>query len=201
MTPEGNAEGSISTIYTGLQYDDEERILYETPEKQKENLYRQIELPTYVIKAFSISQKKLRIPELNTKVSLSATKYATLMGNRLLLPLNMLNKTTQIARDQKERKSEFRLRYAYCDYDSVCYHLPDGFKVEFLTPVSDITSEFGTYSAKTTVDADHQRIFYVRTMCMKDGIFSPEKFKAYADFIKTVSAQDKTKLSLIRTTP
>jgi hypothetical protein len=91
-----------------------------------------------------------------------------------------------------------RLRYAYIDSDSIIYHLPKGYTVEFMPPPSEIKSEFGVY--KSSVQSpDKESILYIRTLTMNDGYFPPEKYKDYVAFRKEMSKQDNTKVSLIKT--
>jgi hypothetical protein len=196
---EGNAEGTVNTSFSGLQYDDNVKIIYITPQEQKELLYKDIDIPSFVIKDFKIEEKKDRIPWLYEHVNLNISKCATTMGNRLLLPANLMEKTTAISSVMKERKTRLRLRYAYIDSDSIIYHLPKGYNIEFMPPPSEIKSEFGVYTSSTVSSPDKESIVYIRTLTMNAGFFPPEKYKDYIAFRKEISKQDNAKISLIKT--
>lgn len=120
------------------------------------------------------------------------------MGNRLLLPLNILNKKNAISNPDKERKTRLRLRYAYIDCDSITYHLPEGYSLEFTPSPVEIKSEFGTYSNKTILSDDKKSVLYIRILNRNDGYYPPEKFKDYVSFVNLISRQDNIKVSLIK---
>jgi len=198
LTPEGDANGTVQTRFSGLQYDDNVGLIYATPDKKKERLYKKIDLPSFVIKDFKLEEKKERIPWMDEQLTLEVSKYAATMANRLFLPLNLLNKTTAISLVMKERKTRLRLRYAYIDSDTIIYHLPQGYHVEFMPKPSEIKSEFGVYHANAIESTDKQSLTYTRTLTMTDGLFPPEKYKDYVAFRKEISKQDNVKVSLIK---
>jgi hypothetical protein len=198
LMADGNAEVKMNTKYTGLQYDDNISILYQSPEEQKKDLYSRINLPTFTINNYKFQEEKTELPSLNSEISLTATKYAVPMGNRLLLPLNMLNKRKAIAEDKKERKMKMQIRYGYMDTDSLIFQLPEGYNVESLPKSAEIKSEFGVYRNNIAYNADKKAISYIREINIKDGLYSKEKFKEYVAFIKAVSLQDNVKVSLLK---
>lgn len=198
LKPDGNAEGAIKTIYSGLQYDDHFGLIHAKPDKQKEILYKKIDLPSYVIKDFKLEERKERIPLLSEQLNLSISKYASTMGNRLLLPLNLMNRTSTMPVVMKERKTRLMLRYSYIDIDTIIYHLPQGYNVEFMPKPSAVKSEFGEYSSNVTESTDKQSLIYIRMLTMNDGLFAPEKYKDYVAFRKEINKQDMTKVSLIK---
>jgi hypothetical protein len=196
---EGNAEGTVNTSFSGLQYDDNVKIIYITPQEQKELLYKEIDIPSFTIKDFKLEEKKDIIPWLYEHVNLNISKCATAMGNRLLFPANLMEKTGAISSVMKERKTRLRLRYAYIDKDSIIYHLPKGYNIEFMPPPSEVKSDFGVYSSSTFQGSDKKSIVYIRTLSMNSGFFPPEKYKDYIAFRKEISKQDNAKITLIKT--
>lgn len=198
LMPDGKAQGKFSTQYTGLQYDDNVGILYATPENQKEHLYQMVNLPTFVIDNYRLTEERSEIPSMNLELAITATKYAVTMGNRLLLPLNMLNRRQPLPTLNKERKSKMWIRYAYVDSDTITYHLPEGYVAESVPQKVELKSEFGVYTNETVYDAEQKTLKYVRVIRMNDGFYPPEKFRDYADFIKSISMSDNVKVSLLQ---
>lgn len=198
INPDGKAEVKINTKYTGLQYDDNIGLFYKPADKQKEDLYEMIKLPVFTINNFKVSEDRLEIPALNVDVDLIATKYVTTSGNRLLLPLNIMNRSQAIPDLNKERKSKMWLRYSFIDTDSITYLLPEGYSPESIPANVNLDTEFGSYSYKIISNADQKTLQYVRSFKLRDGIYPPEKFKDFSAFIKSISNYDNIKVSLIK---
>jgi len=198
LKEDGNGECIVKTRFAGLQYDDHVKLLVSPADKQKEQLYDEIDIPSFTITDFKLEEHKERLPWFNETLNLSINKCASVMGNRLFLPLNLMNKRSAISSVMKERKTRLKLRYPYTDCDSITYRLPKGYSIEFLPPPSDIKSEFGTYATKVMKGQDNESLLYIRTITMSDGIYPPEKYKDYVAFIKEISKQDNTKISLIK---
>jgi len=197
LTPDGNGEGSVKTTYFGLQYDDNYRLINSPPDKQKELLYDHIDIPSFIINSFSFKEYKERIPWLDENITMTIRKCASVMGNRLFLPLNLMNKRSAISSVMKERKTRLRLRYSYIDADSINYRLPHGYTMEFIPPPTEIKSEFGTYYTRVVENPDKESFLYIRMMTINDGLYPPEKYKDYVSFMKEVNKQDNAKISLV----
>lgn len=197
ISSEGNLEGIISTIYTGLQYDDHDAILYASAEKQKEMLYDGLEIPNNTIVNFKFTNVRERIPSMQQNMNIKSVKYAAAMGNRLLMPLNLLNKQGAISNVMKPRKAHLKLTYAYFDTDTVIYHIPADYTVEFAPEPNVVTSEFGEYTSKAIINAEKSTITYIRSYTQQKGLFPPEKYKDYAKFKTDINKKDNIKVSLI----
>lgn len=198
LKPDGEAVAKINIQYTGLQYDDHNRLLYLNPVEQKESLYNQFRIPAFDINNYNLKEIRDEIPSLELDIDLTVRKYAVTVGNRLLLSLNMLNKRQAVMDNKKERKSKMRIRYSYFDSDTVSYHLPEGYAVESLPKPMELKSVFGSYKAQVISDEKFKTIQYIREFKVNDGIYPPEQYKDYVAFIKSVSTFDNVKVSLIQ---
>ncbi len=194
---QGNAIGKMITKYKGLQFDNKEGIVYLPLEKQKEALYNEIGIPS-TIKQFTFKEQKDRLPALDEHIDLTLTKYAVVMGNRIMLPLNALNRMSSLSKLSKERKTRFRLRMAYLDSDTLIYCIPDGYAVEYAPEPSGLKTEFGEYTYTVVTSSDKAVITYIRRLKMNDGIFPPEKYADFVTFINRINKMDNLKISLLK---
>ncbi|SER46347.1 hypothetical protein [Pedobacter rhizosphaerae] len=96
----------------------------------------------------------------------------------------------------ENRKTYFAVPFCYNDEDEISYTLPKGYAVEFIPKDIDISSEFGTYSAKFTTKDN--TIVYTRTQVMNNKKYAPEKYNEYVDFYKKIYQADKQKAVLTK---
>ena len=190
----GNAKAKINTHYAGLQYENLRSIYYDGIEDQKKALYKSIKLSDFTIDKLEIEQEKNRIPESNLALDLTIKQYLSKTGDRLFMPLNLMNRKTYIPKKLKERKNPIILDYPYCDVDTVHYILPANMVVENMPKTINLETEFGKY--KTQIKIEDNKVTYIRRYEMFKGKFPPEKYDAIRQFYKAIVRADKTKLIL-----
>ncbi|MEO1052005.1 MAG: DUF3857 domain-containing protein [Bacteroidota bacterium] len=194
LSKDGNATAEVNTAYSGLQYENGrlDDMLYEGSEEQKKWLYRFVDIPSFEIKDFELSQDKGRIPTAQVALSLNLKRLASVSGKRVFLSPNLMNKISYIPPAVEDRKTDVVFRNAYYDSDTVRYHIPEGIHPEYVPEPVSITSQFGEYNAEVTVEQGV--VTYIRTYKTNKGIFPPESYNEYIDFKKKVVKADKVKL-------
>jgi transglutaminase-like putative cysteine protease len=192
---DGSVNAKLKTTYSCLQYDFVEDQFYEGPEEQRKNLYEDIDLANLEIVDFKYSQKKDLIPTAYEYLDLKINKYASKSGKRLFLPLNILNRQSYIPKKVKDRKSDVDLDFAYTDYDTVKYEIPEQFTVEFLPDTNLIVSPFGEYLSY--VIQNENTLEYIRINKRNEGRFPKEEYPNLIRFYKKIRKADKQKAILI----
>ncbi|MFA8434206.1 MAG: DUF3857 domain-containing transglutaminase family protein [Marinifilaceae bacterium] len=190
----GNAEVKVSTHYKGLQYENLNPIYNKGLEDQKKHLYREIKLSDFTIEELLINQNKKRIPESELQMRMSVKAYASQTGDRMFLPLNLMNQSTYIPKKVKERNQKVVIDYPYCDHDTIHITLPNNFQVESLPKPTTIASEFGTYS--TQIDIKDDELTFIRSIEIHKGLYPPERYEEVRKFYKSIAKADRTKLVL-----
>ncbi|MGZ2371475.1 DUF3857 domain-containing protein [Ancylomarina sp. YFZ004] len=190
----GNAKASVITNYKGLQYENLEGIYEDGPEEQKKALYKSIKLSDFTIEKLKLEQNKKRLPESKLELDLGIKKYLSKTGERLFMPINLMNRKTYIPKKLKERKNPIVLNYPYCDIDSIQYTLPENMTIENLPKTVNLETEFGKYSNQIMVNEN--KITYIRNYEMYKGQFPAEKYEAIRKFYKSIVRADKAKLIL-----
>ncbi|MEN8251745.1 MAG: DUF3857 domain-containing transglutaminase family protein [Bacteroidota bacterium] len=198
LTKSGNAIVKSETDYSGIQYDNVDRQLYESPEEQKKWLLKKMDLGELKITEFQYKEEEGIVPRITENLELEVKNYASLTGDRIFFNVNPLNKHEVLLKKVKDRKTEVQFKLAFTDIDSIHFILPDGYHVEHLPESRNIKTQFGEYS--TQYELSEQGILYVRKWVMWNGTYPAESYEAYRKMLKDVAKEDKTKVVLVGST-
>ena len=192
----GDATAETVSVYTGLQQDDISPALHSlTPEDQKKWLYKRTNIPSFEINKFSLTQEKTRIPAVTEKLSLTVRKCASKSGTRVFLAPNLMSGWSQVPPSVENRRTEVEWDMDFIDTDTVTYHLPKGFGVEFVPEKVEFSSKFGTYSASVT--ATNELLTYTRRVSMKKGRYPAAAYTELQDFYRKVVKADKMQVVFV----
>ncbi len=194
----GAATVALSISCTGLQYENLSRLIDIGETKQKKWLHSNLDLPGFKLIDFNIQEKKLIIPEVHATINISMDRIASVSGKRIFIQPNLFNKFNSISIPQKERKYEMVLDYTYMDTDTIEYHIPTGYHLEYIPEVVSIDSPFGKY--RSQIISEEGKIFYIRNCSKVKGVFPPESYLEYVDFINKIAEADKAKIVLVKST-
>ena len=193
----GSAE--VKAKYMGLRYD-EILAIYHTDNADKKKIVTQrIELPSFTLDKFNYTENRSKNPSFDEKLDITLTNYIHKLVNDIsLLPLNFMSKLTSIPDKVRNRKTELCIRRPSMENDTVVYQLPHDYKVTEIPEKSEITGKFGTYTANTTVQGNS--ITYTRHFELFKGVFPPEAYSEFRDFLEQVSTNDNVVASLKKQT-
>ncbi len=193
---EGNGVADVSAKYTGLQYSDMYGIFGMDEVDREKYMLRRIDIPNFHLSAFNHEEKKAKIPHANENIDLIVRGYASAMGNRLILPLNLMNKQTYVPGYLRKRESDVEVKRSYKDIDKVIYNLPEGFIVEKIPAPIVIESPYGYYEAKAEIEGN--TISYTREFHLIKGKYPAESYNDFRGFFEKVSEADEMKCLLTR---
>jgi transglutaminase-like putative cysteine protease len=195
----GDANAAVKMVFRGTQY--ENNHLNESisnAEDQKKWLQNNIKIPAFNILAFSVKEKRARIPSIEIDLSLALPRIASTSGKRIFLSPNLLNKSNYIPEKIESRKSSVVLPFDFTDYDTIEYQVPENIYPEFLPPTTKIQSRFGDYESTYTMNQGV--LVYTRRWQMRRGTFPPESYNELVDFFKNVTRADNTKIVFLSKT-
>jgi transglutaminase-like putative cysteine protease len=190
------AVAEIRTIYSGLQYESVAGIINASNKEQKDYLYETLKLKDFEITGFGYSEKKDIVPEISENISVKTNNYASIAGNRLIIPLNLLNRWKYLPDSTRERKTDIVFRMPFYDSDTIRFNIPQNYLLDFLPKDQKFTSVFGEYIS--SVRYSDSTITYSRNLWIKKGKYTPEKYDEFVDFFISICKSDDCKAILVK---
>ncbi len=190
----GNALIEESVVFKGLQYEMIDDELRKTNEEQIKDEYEASDIPGAKYTQIKYSAEPSIIPGAERKRNIEVTKFAAKMGDRMFVPVNILNQRNSVPKKVKERKFPFQVSMSYIDSDSVKITLPEGWGIEYIPEPTNIDTEFGQYTSDLSQNGS--QIIYTRIDKRKKGTFPPEKYADYLSFVKQIVDADGQKIVL-----
>ncbi|MDB4292781.1 DUF3857 and transglutaminase domain-containing protein [Maribacter sp.] len=201
LSAEGNISAEVAIITKGIQYDNRfflERKAKDDVLKYYKNYWGAINNLKVENVGFENDRDNVVFKE---KVTIAADNYASKSGDRILFVVNALNKNTFVPDRYRNRKQDFEIQRGFLDEDEFSVTLPMGYTLEALPESKKEETEFGTYERNLEYNSETNSIAYKRSLLIKQGYYSKEKYKSYRDFRKKVASADKAQVVLLKTKP
>ncbi len=128
-------------------------------------------------------------------IALSAKKYASKTGNRLLLSPNVFNVLSNVPTRYRDRKLPFIIERGYQDKDTYTISIPENFEIEALQEDVHMTTPFGEYKSSIVKLTDNILVFY-RTFILNTEAYAKEDYEAFRNFWIDVVKHDKSRIIL-----
>jgi transglutaminase-like putative cysteine protease len=200
VTRTGDAKAKVKTTYSGLQYEngDLNFVLNSPYDEQKKWVQKYTSIPNFDVIAFSMADKKDKIPSATVKTELDLRRFATVSGKRIFLTPNLMNRSTYLPEKLDTRRTSVVTKLAYVDIDTIRFRLPEGIYPEFMPQPVKLTSRFGEYEATFTLDQDN--LVYIRKLKMNKGEFPAESYNELIEFYRNLNKADNTKMVFLSKT-
>jgi hypothetical protein len=128
-------------------------------------------------------------------IEFSASNYASISGNKMLINVNAFNKNTVVPKRIRNRKLPFEISRGFVDIDEVEIKLPKTYEIEYVPTKKEITSKFGTYTFELIKINDYNYL-YKRKLQIETGKYKPEEYEDYRNFKKDININDNIKIIL-----
>lgn len=195
LNAEGSIFGNVNIESRGTQYSFHEGIQEEILKEQKlhyKDYWDNINNLSIVSMKFNNDKDSIVFTE---NVVITATKYNTTAGNRILFEPNMFNKFSSAPPRYKNRKLPFQIDRGFIDVDEYEITIPKELEIEALQDEIQLSNKFGEYKFSIKKKTDNTLIFY-RTLILNKGKFKKEDYKAFRDFWLKIIKYDKSKIVL-----
>ena len=197
VNDDGDAEVIVHTSYKGMQQDRYSAMIKAlSAEKIKEYLSRSFSLASYSIKDYKYDSKPSEMPILDESLDIAVSSYATMMGKRIFIVPNIINKYSMQLVTDDSRTNDFIFRTAYRDSDHVEIKIPKGYQIESAIKNVELKTAFGKYSIKSSFEGD--KIVYERTFEQYKTNIPATKQKEVVDFYSLVYKTDRSKMVLVK---
>jgi len=182
---------------TGIQQDGLHGKLHAlTREKLMENLKQANYFASYDVNGYEWKEDKSILPAIDEQVDMLAHNYATVMGKRIFIEPNLMNRASRRLSLDSVRKSDIFLNYSYRDIDTVQITIPEGYSPESMPQPVVLKSPFGEYSSKATLDANV--ITYIRAINHKGGIYPASAYPELVTFYNSMYKADRSRIVLVK---
>ena len=197
LTEEGDIEAKINLNSYGTQYGYHEGIQNRTLKDQTlhyKDYWNYISNVDILSMKYSNDKDMIRFTE---EIELTAKKYASKTGDRLLLSPNFFNVLSKVPTRYRDRKLPFQIARGYHDTDEYVISIPENFEIEALQNDVLIENKFGKYSYSITKNDDHTLMFK-RSFILNKGDYTKEDYENFRNFYLEVVKQDQSRIILIK---
>lgn len=124
--------------------------------------------------------------------SFKAQSYFEKSANSIILPLNVLNRYSDIPTKYRTKKFGFEIDYGYTDIDDIEIILPKNYVIPQLPEKISLKDKFGEYEAQVIIK--NNNLYYSRKLVINDGVFTKEDYEAFRKFREQISKYDNIKI-------
>ena len=197
LDTEGTISGTVNLVSKGIQYDIRSALLHED---QKDRISSYKSYWRYVdnleIQSISLEEDKQEI-SLSEEVVISAKDFANFSNEKVIVPVNVMDRYSYIPRRYKERTQEAVLLRGGVDNTSFRIEIPDGYVVDALPSPVVIESKFGSYTLLVLPDGD-KAVQVNRTLVLQNFRAATDEYKELRSFMRTVARSDAAKMVLLK---
>lgn len=200
LRPTGRAHVRLRTLRTGAQTDQQRlRLTDATPKQVNEWAKRTIAAATVDVTSTDVSQIGTRRHEVTTTVEADLPQFASTMGNRLFVPVNLSRFSPSVPPPlDAERTLPMHVSpYPWADVDSTTFVLPDGYTLEALPDSAAIDNEAGTFHAQLTDNGDGT-VTYVRRIRYASDVLPPSAYDAFRTLTQAIAQADRQQMVLVK---
>ena len=144
----------------------------------------------------NVSSSKTQ-PEAQLDYKIIIPRYASKVGKRLFVPINVVNPFEKIPKSSKKRIHPIYVRQEYQEGDTISMIIPDGYKIESIPKKDiDLDTPFGKY--KISFKEENGTLEYTRHLEINAVKLPPSEYQSFRDFYKRVSKADGMKIVLVK---
>lgn len=189
------ASALINTTYTGIAYENMLGVYFADNVKKIKMVESAINIPSFTLLDVNHSEHRNKMPYLNEVIHLRADNLINnQLGDINFLPVGFMFDRMEIPARVRNRKSNFTVLRPQVEKDSVHYKLPKGFSVSLLPEKEMIVSEFGDYAL--SCNAVGEDVFVSRSFKLNEGVYTPEKYELYREFLEKIIQADNKMIEL-----
>lgn len=189
----GKIKGSMKSSYSGAFYDDYYWLKTFSAKELSDYVQR-----TTVVNGLSVNSVQIeeleQTPEITLNREIKANGYSSVSGDLVLFELSPFSKIARVPVQRKARRNPIEIQSARVYSDSVIFHIPEGYAIEFQPEAIRFESKYGNYTMQISID--RQKVIYKRVFLLEKGRYEPTDYNDFVAFIDKVSDADHCKLVL-----
>lgn len=194
-----SADGKLNMNFEledhGLLYDGASSIYFESEKDRVQSLRSMFsEVPNFDMKNYELTNDRDNAV-FKASIQFESGHYASVVGNSLLINLLPVGKSKTGLKKNNNRKYPFEIRFGYTDVVEFDLKLPNGYKLNEKFDNIIYMTEFGNYLLAVKDNGDGSLRIH-RTMTVKDGNYTKDKFNDFVEFTRKISSFDNAKILL-----
>lgn len=196
LREDGSAVVQYQAVLAGIRHEDFRRFALDDTKEAFEKYFMQHA-------AFSISKlNQLQVradrEQANASVVYQAetSKYATLSGKRMFVPLTKTSPIKRSVPANENRKLDLKMNDAYTLRDTFTLQFPAGFEAENIPSGKKIESEFGRYEMKVEQLAD--RVIVIRNVEIRPLQVPAARYAEVRQFLLDSAKADAVQMVLVK---
>ncbi len=191
INPDKTITGKGKFSYTGNQYDF--NLFYVSLSQKEKNdavksKFSHLNFENLEMNNFTNNKD---LASIDFDLNFKASNYSKAMGDSFIFRAVPIYSSGFYHTDEN-RQLPFENRFSYEDDYEIEYQIPTNYVVEEMPQNGLITSDFGTYLISFVKKED--KIIVKRSVNIKKGIYSKEKYNEYVNFRKKIISADNSKI-------
>ncbi len=131
----------------------------------------------------------------NENLNIRARSYGSISGNRMLVPVNFINRSEYIPPRYQNRIWPIVIHRGYMGDDRSVLIIPEGYKIESFPGPVDVDSKFGSY--RLWIERDDDRTLVInRNFMLRSGFHEAEDYLEYQQFMQFISKLEQSNIVL-----
>lgn len=197
----GGFSAEFSRKTSGVPYGDLYHLMRES-ERDQQLYYKKnwSHIRNLVLQKINFTNDR-REPEFTEELIFTGERFASLAGNRILLPIHLFAPPTYNLSSSSDRVFPLEIARGRTYDETFVYIIPEGFQVESLPENVDLKNQFGVFNI--TVDlipAEKQNKIKVRRHYeIKPGMWSSGTYGEFREFMNQINAHSNQKAILLKT--
>lgn len=193
VTESGNIQGSITTTFTGTQFDNHFENVFKAQREQQELLKQFYDIDNISFSNHTYEVENQKESAVIEKTDITIKNYVVKNKDQLIFLPNLFNVAKAIP-ESKNRTSPLYIIRGYTDVDSITYSIQENIE-DSLYPINKvINSPMGTYDLK--ISMKDNKLLYYRKLEIKEGTYQSESYSEFYNFMREVSEIDRGKFTL-----
>ncbi|WP_372756086.1 DUF3857 domain-containing protein [Labilibaculum sp.] len=193
---EDSSKADIKICYEGSYYDRMTYYLSLEESERKKFIMKNLNVQNFELLKYDHLEKRSAQAEIDLNLSLSIRQYTSLLGDRVMVPLNLLSKIRSVPSQTYERKSDIKIQRSEQLVDTVVYDIPEQYGIRYIPEDKIIDSKYGKYQIKL-IKSDRQ-VIYIRKLILNKGIYPAEEFDDFTSFFEDIETADNLKFILLK---
>lgn len=194
LTAGGDVSGTLTTQFTGLQYEDRDGIKELSEEKRIERFKQIYSINRLEINHCSLDYKKEGAPLLTERLAIEIPQFAEMTDKSMLVQASPFMHTGGLDFSRHKRTVPVVVLRGSMERDSVTYTLPAGYKPESL-PEEALHADFGDYSVNATFKGN--TILCVSSYQLRSGTWNASRYDDFVRFHQQIKALDELGVRIV----